>query len=180
MNEKLETAARCVHQAWVSVCSSTNLSPPLLSPSPPPSPPPSRIKSSSTTPYATPLTCGDSVEFTVYDFLSGIARRKEHRPYPEPEVAMIFKKSDSDTAVDLVEVEMTLRKAYVEVRTGAKGETLTLVINWHMHKDSTTKGKYIHIQVAHNVVGLGLVLTYLEAQSCVQPCATGPWTPGPP
>lgn len=72
------------------------------------------IKSSSTMPYATPLTCGEPVEFTVYDFLQGIARRKEHRPYPEPEVAMIFKKADSDTAVDLVEVELTLRKAYTE------------------------------------------------------------------
>ena len=178
MNEKLETAACCVHQAWVSVCSSTNLSPPLLSPSPPH--PPSRIKSSSTTPYATPLTCGDSVEFTVYDFLSGIARRKEHRPYPEPEVAMIFKKSDSDTAVDLVEVEMTLRKAYVEVRTGAKGEPLTLLINWHMHKDSTTKGKYIHVHVAHNVVGSGLVRDIFGSTKLCATVCDGPLDPRTP
>ena len=62
-----------------------------------------------------PLTCGEPVEFTVYDFLKGIARRSEHKPYPEPEVAMIFKKSDSDTAVDLFDVEINLRKAYSEV-----------------------------------------------------------------
>jgi hypothetical protein len=62
-----------------------------------------------------PLTCGEPVEFTVYDFLEGIARRSEHQPYPEPEVAMIFKKSDTDTAVDLFEVEINLRKAHSEV-----------------------------------------------------------------
>lgn len=62
-----------------------------------------------------PLTCGEPVEFTVYDFLEGIARRSEHKPYPEPEVAMIFKKSDTDTAVDLFEVEINLRKAHSEV-----------------------------------------------------------------
>ena len=61
------------------------------------------------------LSCGDPVESTDYDFLEGIARRNEHPPYPEPEVAMIFKRSESDTAVDLFEVEMALRKAYQEV-----------------------------------------------------------------
>ena len=61
------------------------------------------------------LACGEAVEFTVYDFLKGIARRNEHKPYPEPEVAMIFKKSETDNAVDLIEVEMGLRKAYQEV-----------------------------------------------------------------
>ena len=92
-------------------------SPLRLSSLPPPPPPLIRIKGAPATPYATPLTCGEPVEFTVYDFLQGIARRKEHKPYPEPEVAMIFKKSDSDTAVDLVDVELALRKAYLEVRT---------------------------------------------------------------
>ena len=65
--------------------------------------------------HPSPLTCGSPVEFTVYDFLEGMARRAEHKPYPEPEVAMIFKKSDTDTSVDLFEVEITLRKAYSEV-----------------------------------------------------------------
>ena len=65
--------------------------------------------------HPSPLNCGEPVEFTVYDFLGGIARRSEHKAYPEPEVAMIFKKSDTDTAVDLFEVEMGLRKAYQEV-----------------------------------------------------------------
>ena len=61
------------------------------------------------------LSCGEPVEATVYDFLEGIARRDEHPPYPEPEVAMIFKRSESDTSVDLFEVEMALRRAYQEV-----------------------------------------------------------------
>lgn len=62
-----------------------------------------------------PLTCGDPVEYTVYDFLKGIARRNEHKSFPEPEVAMIFKKSETDNTVDLFDVEMGLRKAYLEV-----------------------------------------------------------------
>ena len=45
----------------------------------------------------------------------GIARRNEHKPYPEPEVAMIFKKSETDNTVDLFKVEMGLKKAYQEV-----------------------------------------------------------------
>jgi len=64
-----------------------------------------------------PLNCGEAVEFTVYDFLKGIARREEHKAYPEPEVAMIFKKTETDNSVDLFEVEMGLRKAYKEVNT---------------------------------------------------------------
>lgn len=63
----------------------------------------------------TPLTCGEAVESTAYDWLEGIARRHEHSHYPEPEVAMIFKKAETDNAVDLFEVEMGLRKAYQEV-----------------------------------------------------------------
>lgn len=65
------------------------------------------------------LTCGDPVDFTVYDFLKGIARRSDHMPYPEPEVAMIFKKSESDSSVDLFDVEMGLKKAYQEVGCGS-------------------------------------------------------------
>ncbi len=63
-----------------------------------------------------PLTCGEPVEYTIYDFLKGIARRNEHKLFPEPEVAMIFKKADSDNTVDLFDVEMGLRRAYQEVR----------------------------------------------------------------
>ena len=65
--------------------------------------------------HPAPLTCGDPVEYTVYDFLKGIARRKDHKPFPEPEVAMIFKKSEMDNTVDLFDVEMGLKKAYQEV-----------------------------------------------------------------
>lgn len=65
--------------------------------------------------HPVPLTCGEPVESTAYDWLEGIARRHEHKNYPEPEVAMIFKKSETDNAVDLFEVEMGLRKAYQEV-----------------------------------------------------------------
>ena len=45
----------------------------------------------------------------------GVAQRADLPPHPEPEVAMIFKKSEGDTAVDLLQVEMALRKALQEV-----------------------------------------------------------------
>ena len=66
------------------------------------------------------LTCGEPPEFTPYDFLPGIAQRHSHPPFPEPEVAMIFRKSDSDTAVDLFEVEMRLRAAVEEAAATRK------------------------------------------------------------
>lgn len=57
------------------------------------------------------LTCGEPPQFTAYDFLSGIAQRHSHPSFPEPEVAMIFRTSETDTAVDLFEIEMQLRVA---------------------------------------------------------------------
>ena len=64
------------------------------------------------------LSCGDPVDATDYDFLEGIANRKELPSHPEPEVASVFKKSDSDTSVDLVEVEQSLKMAVQEVSIG--------------------------------------------------------------
>ena len=66
------------------------------------------------------LTCGEPPEFTAYDFLPGIAQRHSHPSFPEPEVAMIFRKSDSDTAVDLFEVEMRLRVALEEAAASGR------------------------------------------------------------
>ena len=62
-----------------------------------------------------PLICSDDTVKTPYDFLEGIAKRKYHRNYPEPEVAMIFRKSDSDDAIELVEVEHRLKTLLKEV-----------------------------------------------------------------
>ena len=56
-----------------------------------------------------------STEVTAYDFLEGIAKRRGHKPYPEPEVAMIFKTSDNEEAIDLTEVEQKLKKSIKEV-----------------------------------------------------------------
>lgn len=50
-----------------------------------------------------------------YDFLEGIAKRSSHRSFPEPEVAMIFKTSDSEDAIDLWEVERRLQILLKEV-----------------------------------------------------------------
>ena len=61
------------------------------------------------------LTCGEPVEFTAYDFLMGVARRKELPMYSEPEVAMIFKSSPEDTTIDLIKVESALQKALYKV-----------------------------------------------------------------
>lgn len=48
---------------------------------------------------------------TAYDFLEGVAMRRRHKTYPEPEVAMIFKKEPTDNSIDLTEVESSLQKA---------------------------------------------------------------------
>ena len=57
---------------------------------------------------------------TAYDFLPGISQRHSHSSFPEPEVAMIFRSSDSDTAVNLFEVEMRLRIALEEAIVAMK------------------------------------------------------------
>ena len=62
-----------------------------------------------------PLHCGDPVNETVYDYLEGIANRKFHPPFPEPEVAMIFKKSELEE-VDLALIENNLMRTISEVR----------------------------------------------------------------
>ena len=62
------------------------------------------------------LTCGEPPEFTAYDFLKGVAQREEHPSHPEPDVAMIFRKSKHDMTVDIVEVESRLMVALQEVK----------------------------------------------------------------
>lgn len=61
------------------------------------------------------MTCGKPVEYTSYDFLEGVARRNELSMHPEPEVAMVFKKTTDDQSVDLIEVEKLLRKLLTKV-----------------------------------------------------------------
>ncbi len=61
------------------------------------------------------ISCGEPVEFTPYDFLKGIAQRSQLIARAEPEVAVAFKKSDTDTTVDLLEIEASLRTAITEV-----------------------------------------------------------------
>ena len=41
--------------------------------------------------------------------------RRRHKAYPEPEVAMIFKKEPTDNSIDLTEVESSLQKAIKQV-----------------------------------------------------------------
>lgn len=61
------------------------------------------------------LTCREHVNETAYDFLEGVAMRQRHKAYPEPEVAMIFKKEPTDNSIDLTEVESSLQKAIKQV-----------------------------------------------------------------
>ena len=61
------------------------------------------------------ISCGEPVEFTPYDFLKGIAQRSQLVSRPELEVAAVFKKSDTDTTVDVLEIEASLRAAITEV-----------------------------------------------------------------
>ena len=55
------------------------------------------------------------MESTPYDFLEGVARRDQFSIHPEPDVAMVFKKTTDDQSVDLVEVEKLLKKLLNEV-----------------------------------------------------------------
>lgn len=43
--------------------------------------------------------------------------RRRHKAYPEPEVAMIFKKEPTDNSIDLTEVEGSLQKAIKQVKS---------------------------------------------------------------
>ncbi|XP_782784.1 uncharacterized protein LOC577463 [Strongylocentrotus purpuratus] len=56
-----------------------------------------------------PLHCGKHANKTDYDSLNGIADRWKHPSIPEPEVALIFKRSDSDQ-VDMSLLENSLRE----------------------------------------------------------------------
>ena len=60
------------------------------------------------------LECTKHVNKTDYDSLSGIIDRRKHPSIPEPEVALIFKRSDSDQ-VDMSVLETSLREAIMVV-----------------------------------------------------------------
>ncbi|XP_077998415.1 uncharacterized protein LOC144451450 [Glandiceps talaboti] len=55
------------------------------------------------------LQCGEPAEKTEYDHLEGIRRRQSHPNFPEPEVAMIFKKTEGDQ-IDMDSLESTLKQ----------------------------------------------------------------------
>uniref|UniRef100_A0A1B6D116 Uncharacterized protein n=1 Tax=Clastoptera arizonana TaxID=38151 RepID=A0A1B6D116_9HEMI len=55
------------------------------------------------------LDCGKTVNFTYYDNLVGVANRMSHPNVPEPQVALIFKKRNSELDVDAL--ERRLKKA---------------------------------------------------------------------
>lgn len=64
------------------------------------------------------LTCGPSVNETFYDHLEGIANREYHPTFMEPDVAMLFKKTDVED-IDLGLIESNLRRAIEEVSNAA-------------------------------------------------------------
>ena len=57
--------------------------------------------------------CGDPVNETIYDKLPGIENRKTHPLFPEPEVEMIFKKSEIDQ-LDTKAIEENLKSSLEE------------------------------------------------------------------
>ena len=53
---------------------------------------------------AAPLTCGEPIPFTAVDHLDGIESRFYYPVYPEPEVALLFRKNEFDTVqMDVIE-----------------------------------------------------------------------------
>ena len=61
------------------------------------------------------LTCGLPANETIYDHLDGVRLRETHPPYAEPEVAMIFKKTEIED-IDMNEVEANLKRNLEEVK----------------------------------------------------------------
>ncbi|XP_071510193.1 uncharacterized protein [Diadema antillarum] len=66
-------------------------------------------KSDTSSSTSDPLHCGKHANKTDFDYLNGIADRWKHPSIPEPEVALIFKRSDSDQ-VDMSMLENSLRE----------------------------------------------------------------------
>ena len=58
--------------------------------------------------------CGSPVNETIYDNLEGIINRKQHPLFEEPDVSLIFKKSEIDI-LDFVSIETNLQRALEEV-----------------------------------------------------------------
>ncbi|KAI4504679.1 hypothetical protein M0802_000229 [Mischocyttarus mexicanus] len=56
------------------------------------------------------LDCGKPVNYTYYDNLTGVANRNNHPLVPEPNVALMFKKSNGK-AIDVDLLERRLKKA---------------------------------------------------------------------
>ena len=64
--------------------------------------------------YNPGVNCGPPVAETKFDYLPGIANRKEHASFPEPEVALIFKQNEFDEP-NLEDIENSLKDALVQV-----------------------------------------------------------------
>lgn len=75
-----------------------------------------KTDSGSTSKKSHVLTCGKPVNFTHFDHLQGIAERHTHPSFPEPEVALIFKKKNKsgNHEVNMNDLEKKLRKAKKE------------------------------------------------------------------
>ena len=53
------------------------------------------------------MTCGEPVNETAIDHLEGIIERFSHPPYPEPDVALLFRKNEFDNVpVPVIEVNL--------------------------------------------------------------------------
>jgi len=56
---------------------------------------------------AASLTCGEPVNETTIDHLEGILDRLKHPPFPEPDVALLFRKNEFDNVqADVIEVNL--------------------------------------------------------------------------
>lgn len=64
--------------------------------------------------YNPGVNCGPPVSETKFDYLPGIANRKQHPAYPEPEVALIFKQNEFDDP-NLEDIENSLKEALLQV-----------------------------------------------------------------
>lgn len=77
------------------------------------------------------LDCGKPVNFTQYDNLVGVANRNKHPLVPEPNVALMFKKTGGKTDVDIDLLEKRLKKVKREVSISRN-----LIMAWNYKNSS--------------------------------------------
>lgn len=83
------------------------------------------------------LDCGETVNYTVYDHMSGIINRYLHPHFSEPDIAVLFKKNGNKKEIDINQLEKKLRKLKKEKPNST--DTFNQIGNFWRIKGDTVK-----------------------------------------